>query len=339
MSESVAFPDHALAIVGLSCRLPGGLSSMSELWTALSTGQSSITDVPPERFDTTRFLDRDRSRLGKSYTFAGGYIDDLSGFDADYFGISPREAALMDPQQRLLLELTADAFDDAGIDPASIAGTETAVFVGMSDMGYLALQSYAPETIASHTMTGGTLSIASNRLSYVFDLRGPSMTLDTACSSAIVALHQACQTVLSGRSPMAVVGGVNALLGPHSFIGFAKAAMLSPLGRCAAFSADADGYVRAEGGGVFLVKRLAAAVADGDRVHAVILATHVNSDGRTRGMTIPSVDAQEALLREVYGRAGVPADDVSYLEAHGTGTPVGDPLECEAIGRALGSFD
>ncbi len=336
MSESVAFPDDALAIVGLACRLPGGLNSMSELWASLSTGQSSITDVPPERFETSRFLDRDRSRPGKSYTFAGGYIDDLGGFDADYFGISPREAALMDPQQRLLLELTADAFDDAGIDPASMAGTETAVFVGMCDMGYLALQSFAPDTIASHTMTGGTLSIASNRLSYVFDLRGPSMTLDTACSSAIFALHQACQTVLSGRSSMAVVGGVHALLGPHSFIGFAKAAMLSPLGRCAAFSGDADGYVRAEGGGVFLVKRLSDAVADGDRVHAVILATHVNSDGRTRGLTIPSVDAQEALLREVYGRAGVHADDLSYLEAHGTGTPVGDPLECEAIGRALG---
>ncbi len=338
MSDSTAYPDDALAIVGLACRLPGGVNTLSDLWSALSAGQSLISDVPPDRFDTTRFLDRDLDRAGKSFTFAGGYIDDLGGFDADYFGISPREAALMDPQQRLLLELTADAFDDAAIDPASVAGTDTAVFVGMSDMGYLALQMYAPDTIASHTMTGGALSIASNRLSYVFDLRGPSMTLDTACSSAMVAFHQACQTILSGRSSLAVVGGVHALLGPHPFIAFAKAKMLSPLGRCATFSADADGYVRAEGGGVFLVKRLSAALADGDRVHAVILATHVNSDGRTSGMTVPSADVQEALLREVYARAGLRADDLSYLEAHGTGTPIGDPIECEAIGRALGRY-
>ncbi len=338
MSDSTAYPDDALAIVGLACRLPGGVNTLSDLWSALSAGQSLISDVPPDRFDTTRFLDRDLDRAGKSFTFAGGYIDDLGGFDADYFGISPREAALMDPQQRLLLELTADTFDDAAIDPASVAGTDTAVFVGMSDMGYLALQMYAPDTIASHTMTGGALSIASNRLSYVFDLRGPSMTLDTACSSAMVAFHQACQTILSGRSSLAVVGGVHALLGPHPFIAFAKAKMLSPLGRCATFSADADGYVRAEGGGVFLVKRLSAALADGDRVHAVILATHVNSDGRTSGMTVPSADVQEALLREVYARAGLRADDLSYLEAHGTGTPIGDPIECEAIGRALGRY-
>ncbi len=242
----------------------------------------------------------------------------------------------MDPQQRLLLEMTADAFDDAGIDPRSVAGTDTAVFVGMSDMGYLALQMCSPETMASHTMSGGALSIASNRLSYVFDLRGPSMTLDTACSSVMVALHQACQAVLSGRSAMAVVGGVHLLLGPHPFIGFAKASMLSPLGRCATFSADADGYVRAEGGGVLLVKRLSAAVAAGDRVHAVIVATEVNTDGRTSGMTVPSVEMQASLLRAVYKRAGVGADNLSYFEAHGTGTPIGDPIECEAVGRALG---
>ena len=317
-----------------------GFRAVSPRWTIcgrrLSTGRNLITDIPPERFETSRFLDRVPNRAGKSFTFAGGYIGDVGGFDADYFGISPREATLMDPQQRLLLEMTADAFDDAGIDPQSVAGTDTAVFVGMSDMGYLALQMCSPETMASHTMSGGALSIASNRLSYVFDLRGPSMTLDTACSSVMVALHQACQAVLSGRSAMAVVGGVHLLLGPHPFIGFAKASMLSPLGRCATFSADADGYVRAEGGGVLLVKRLSAAVAAGDRVHAVIVATEVNTDGRTSGMTVPSVEMQAALLRAVYKRAGVGADDLSYFEAHGTGTPIGDPIECEAVGRALG---
>ncbi len=329
-------PDDALAIVGLACRLPGDISTLDALWSALLTRQNLITDVPPGRFDTARFEDHDPSRPGKSSTFAGGYIGDVAGFDAAYFGISPREAALMDPQQRLVLEMTAEAFDDAGIDPASVAGTEVAVFVGMSDMGYLALQTRSPETMGSHTMTGGALSIASNRLSYVFDLRGPSMTIDTACSSAMVGLHQAAQAVLSGRSPMAVVAGVHLLLGPHPFIGFSKAGMLSPLGRCAAFSADADGYVRAEGGGVLLVKRLSDALAGGDRVHAVILATHVNTDGRSRGMTVPSVEAHETLLREVYLRAGLCADDLSYLEAHGTGTPVGDPIECQAVGRALG---
>ncbi len=336
MSDPAAYRDDALAIVGLAFRLPGGVTTLDDLWSALSTRRNLITDIPADRFETSRFFDPVPTRAGKAFTFAGGYIGDITGFDADYFGISPREATLMDPQQRLLLEMTADAFDDAGIDPQSVAGTDTSVFVGMSDMGYLALQMCSPETIASHTMSGGALSIASNRLSYVFDLRGPSMTLDTACSSVMVALHQACQTVLTGRSALAVVGGVHLLLGPHPFIGFAKASMLSPLGRCATFSADADGYVRAEGGGVLLVKRLSAAVAAGDRVHAVIVSTEVNTDGRTSGMTVPSVEMQAALLRTVYQRAGVGADDLSYFEAHGTGTPLGDPIECEAVGRALG---
>ena len=262
MRERTEWEDDALAIVGLAFRLPGALTTLDELWAALSAGQDLITDLPPDRFDASRFFDGNAKRAGKSYTFAGGYLGDIAGFDADYFGISPREANLIDPQQRLLLEMTAEAFDDAGIDPASVAGTSAAVFVGMSDMGYMGLQMMAPESIAAHTVSGGSLSIASNRLSYAFDLRGPSMTIDTACSSVMVAFHQACQTVLAGGSDLAVVGGANLLLSPHTFVGFSKATMLSPLGRCAAFSADADGFVRAEGGGVFLVKRLSAALAE-----------------------------------------------------------------------------
>ncbi len=337
MHEAVKYGADALAIVGLGLRLPGGISTLDELWSALSAGRDLITDPPPERFDVARFLDRDPGRAGKSYSFAGGYIGDVAGFDAGYFGISPREAGWMDPQQRLLLELTAEAFDDAAIDPASVARSNTAVFVGMSDMAYMGLQMMTPERITGHTMSGGVLSIASNRLSYVYDLRGPSMTIDTACSSAMVALHQACQAVLSGRCSMAVVGGVHLLLNPYAFVGFAKATMLSPSGRCATFSAEADGYVRAEGGGVFLIKRLADALATNDRVHAVILGTHANADGRTSGMAVPSVEMQEELLRQVYERAQVHPDQLVYFEAHGTGTPVGDPRECEAIGRALGS--
>ena len=336
LSPANDYRDNALAIVGLSFRLPSGIATLGELWSALSSGRNLITDSPAERFDQTRFLDPNVRRPGKSYTFAGGYIDEVAAFDADYFGISPREAASMDPQHRLLLEMTAEALDDGGIDPATIAGSDTSVFVGMSDIAYMHLQMTSPDTITAHTVSGGTLSRASNRISHTFDLRGPSMTIDTACSSMMVALHQACQAILKGESAIAVVGGMHLLLSPYGFVGFSKATMLSPSGRCATFSASADGYVRAEGGGVIVVKRLAAALRAGDRVHAIILATHANTDGRTSSMAVPSVHAQEALLREAYARAGVGPDDIAYFEAHGTGTPVGDPIECQAIGNALG---
>ncbi|MEU4211565.1 SDR family NAD(P)-dependent oxidoreductase [Streptomyces sp. NPDC026206] len=329
--------DRLIAVVGASCRLPGGIADLDGLWQALLQGRDLITSIPADRFDATRFVDPSMPRPGKSYTGAGGFLDDIGGFDADYFGISPKEAAQMDPQQRLLLELAAEACDDAGLSPQALAGSDTAVFVGISDHSYGALQLLMIESVNAYTMSGAASSIAANRISHVFDLRGPSLAVDTACSSSLVALVQACQTLLAGAGRAALVGGVNLLLSPYHYVGFSQASMLSPTGRCRSFSAGADGYVRAEGGGVVVLKRLADAAADGDRVHGVIVDSGANSDGRTPGLALPRMEAQESLLRTLYDRAGIASDDIAYLEAHGTGTPAGDPIECEAIGRALGS--
>ncbi|MEV5239666.1 beta-ketoacyl synthase N-terminal-like domain-containing protein [Streptomyces cinnamoneus] len=330
-------PDGLIAVVGASCRLPGGITDLAGLWQALDAGRDLVTNVPADRFDATRFVDPSMPRPGKSYTDAGGFLDDIAGFDADYFGISPKEAAQMDPQQRLLLELAAEACDDAGIAPARLAGSDTAVLVGISDHSYGALQLLMTETVNPYTMSGAASSIAANRISHAFDLRGPSLAVDTACSSSLVALVQGCQLLQAGAGRAALVGGVNLLLSPYHFVGFSQASMLSPTGRCRSFSAGADGYVRAEGGGMVLLKRLADALADGDRVHGVIVGSASNSDGRTPGLALPRVETQEGLLRQLYDRCGIAPDDLAYLEAHGTGTPVGDPVECEAVGRALGS--
>ncbi|MGX8904228.1 SDR family NAD(P)-dependent oxidoreductase [Streptomyces netropsis] len=329
--------ENAIAVVGTACRLPGGIDGPAGLWEALTEGRDLISPLPPEgRFDPRRLWDPDPERLGRSYTFAGGYLADIAGFDPAYFRISPSEAKRMDPQQRILLELTAETLDDAAIDPAALAGSDTAVFVGVSDMSYGGMQMARPEQISGHTMSGNALSLTANRVSLVFDLRGPSMAVDTACSSSLVAVHQACETLRSGRCRAALAGGVNVLVNPLAFVGFSRATMLSPKGRCASFSAGADGYVRSEGGGMVLLKRLSDALADGDRVHAVIVGSGVNSDGATAGLAAPSAEMQRRLLEEVYGRAGIDADALWYFEAHGTGTPVGDPVECEAVGRALG---
>ncbi|MFE0046021.1 SDR family NAD(P)-dependent oxidoreductase [Streptomyces albireticuli] len=327
-----------IAVVGAACRLPGGIRDLGGLWSALVEERDLISPAPPaDRLDAARFSDPDPERPGKAYTMAGGYLEDVAGFDPEYFGISPREAKHMDPQQRLLLEMTAEAFDDAALDTAALAGSDTAVFVGVSDVSYGALQMARYDEITAYSMSGSALSITANRLSYVFDLRGPSMAVDTACSSSLIALHQACETLRAGRARLAVAGGVNVLLSPFPYIGFSRALMLSPRGRCATFSAAADGYVRSEGGGVVVLKRLADALADGDRVHAVVAASGANCDGATSGMTVPSARMQRRLLREVYERAGAGPDQVLYFEAHGTGTPIGDPLECRAVGEALGA--
>jgi len=328
--------DQSIAIVGAACRLPGGIDNLDQLWQALTEERDLVGEAPTDRFDLSRFTDPDLPRPGKGYTTAGGYLTDLAGFDAAHFGISPKEAGQMDPQHRLLLELAAEALDDAAIAPDSLAGTDTAVFVGISDASYGGLQMANLPVVNAYTMSGAASSIAANRISYSLDLHGPSMAVDTACSSALVALDQACRAVLDGTSRTVLCGGVNALVSPYHYVGFSQASMLSRRGRCSAFSANADGFVRAEGGGLVVLKRLADARADGDRIHAVILASGSNSDGRTMGLSLPNADTQEELLRTVYRRAGVHPDELAYFEAHGTGTPVGDPIECTAIGRALG---
>ncbi|HEX2316790.1 MAG TPA: SDR family NAD(P)-dependent oxidoreductase [Thermomonospora sp.] len=331
------FGDRAVAIIGVGCRLPGGIGDLERLWEALEAGRDLVGRMPPDRFDVARFVDETMPRTGHSYTAAGGFLEDVTRFDAGYFGISPKEAAQMDPQQRLLLEMAAEALDDAGLDPARLAGTDAGVFVGLSDMSYGMLRAHAPTEMNAYSMSGGALSIAANRLSYAFDLRGPSMAIDTACSSSLIALERACRELTeAGDGRVALAGGVNVLINPYPYVGFSQASMLSRKGRCAAFSAEADGFVRAEGGAVLVLKRLAQALADGDRVHAVLVGWGANCDGRTTGLALPNPDAQEALLRRVYREAGVHPDEVAYVEAHGTGTPVGDPAECRALGRVLG---
>ncbi len=325
------------ALVGMALRFPGGITDETAFWNALQARKDLISRIDGRRWPVDELQHPLAAEPGRSVTFEAGVLPDVEQFDAGFFGISPREAALMDPQQRLLLELTWEALENAGTRPSSLRGSDTGVFVGISgvDYGMRSLDDLA--VMDAHSMTGNTLSIAANRISYVFDLHGPSMAVDTACSSSLVALHQACNSLRLGESSLAIVGGVNLLLHPYPFVGFTKASMLSPQGRCRAFDAAGNGYVRSEGGAVLLLKRLEEAEAAGDHIHAVILGTGVNADGaRKTGLTIPSVEGQAELMSQVLRQAAVDPADLDYLEAHGTGTAVGDPVEAQAIGQVYG---
>ena len=326
-----------IAITGLSFRLPGDLGDEGDFWRALIEQRDLVTKIPDDRWATTELQHDKRSELGRSITFSAGVLSRIDEFDAGFFGISPREAAVLDPQQRLLLELTWEAMENAGVRPSSLAGTDCAVYVGISGFDYGMSGADDLSVITAHSMTGNTLSVAANRLSYVFDLRGPSLAVDTACSSSLVALHHACNSLRSGEASTALVGGVNLLLHPQPFIGFTKASMLSADGRCKSFDAAGDGYVRAEGGVVLLLKPLQGALEAGDHIHGVILASGINSDGaRKTGITIPSSEGQSELMRQVLARSGLTAGDIDFVEAHGTGTAVGDPVETAAIGAVYG---
>ncbi|MDX9886290.1 SDR family NAD(P)-dependent oxidoreductase [Thauera sp.] len=326
-----------IAIVGLAFRFPGDLSDEQSFWQALTDKRDLITEVPSDRWAVDELQHARRAEPGRSITFSAGVLSRIDEFDAGFFGISPREAAWLDPQQRLLLEMAWEAMENAQIPASSLAGTQCAVYVGISglDYGIRSLDDLASMT--AHSMTGNTLSLAANRLSYVFDLHGPSLAVDTACSSSLVALHHACMALQAGEAMTALVGGVNLLLHPYPFVGFTKASMLSADGRCKAFDGSGNGYVRAEGGAVLLLKPLDQALADGDDIQAVIRATGVNADGaRKTGITIPSRDGQAELMRTVLGKSGLAATDIDFVEAHGTGTAVGDPIEAAAIGSVYG---
>ncbi len=327
--------DESIAIVGASCRFPGA-ENLDEFWQLLASAGDAVSEVDDRRWSTRFYFHPDRSEPGKSYTWSAGLITGVDRFEPSFFGISPREAAQMDPQQRLLLELAWHAFEDAGIPPSKMSGSATGVYIGASATDYSDLRLGDPAGANSYFMTGSTLSILANRISYVFDLRGPSLAVDTACSSSLVALHHACEAIRNKRIAAAIVGGVNLLLAPYPFIGFSRASMLSRRGRCFAFDERADGYVRGEGGAVIFLKPLADAVAAKDRIHAVIRASGVNSDGRTIGLSLPSQSAQAALLRAVYETAGIAPDDLAFFEMHGTGTAAGDPIEAAAVGHSLG---
>jgi phthiocerol/phenolphthiocerol synthesis type-I polyketide synthase C len=333
--STVRYIHDDIVVVGWSCRFPGA-NSVPEFWSLLLEGRCAVSRVPEDRFLLQRFGHPRRNERGKSYTWAAGVIDDVWGFDPAVFGISPREAEQMDPQQRILLELTWEALEDAGIPPSSIAGSETGVFVGGSLVEYANNAVNDPAIVDSHFGTGNALAVLSNRISHVFDLRGPSLTIDTACSSSLVALHQAAEAIRSGRIDTAIVGGINVIGNHTSFILFSQASMLSPTGLCRAFDANADGFVRAEGGAVFVLRRAALANAKSNPIRGVILASDVNSDGRTNGIALPSVEAQENLLSRVYSRAAIAPARLAFVEAHGTGTAAGDPIEATALGHVLG---
>ena len=325
-----------VAIIGFSYRLPS--SSNNNFWKDLLEGRDLITEVNADRWSKSIFQHPNKNNLGTSYTFSSGTIGDIASFDAEFFGISPREAAIMDPQQRLLLEMSWEALENAGIKPSSIRGTECGVFIGISgtDHSYRIADDLA--AIDSSTATGNALSIAANRISFILDLCGPSFALDTACSSSMVAFHQACQSILSGECTQALTGGISLHIHPFGFIIFSKASMLSPRGRCNPFDEGADGYVRSEGGGIFLLKDYDQALADNNIILAVVANSGVNTDGHKSSLTIPNYKAQAKLLQKVYKQANIDPSKIDYIEAHGTGTTVGDPLEAKALGDALGKF-
>jgi acyl transferase domain-containing protein/acyl carrier protein len=323
-----------IAVVGIGCRFPGA-DGPAAFWDLLRSGRDAIGEVPADRWDVDAFYDRDPATPGTTTTRFGGFIRDVDRFDAGFFSVSPREAARMDPQQRILLEVAWEALEHAGIAPDALRGSATGVFVGISTSDYSLLQLASPGHVDAYTGTGNAHSIAANRLSYALDLRGPSLAIDTACSSSLVALHLASQSLRSGECSVALAAGVNLLLAPHLTIAFSKAGMMAADGRCKTFDAAADGYVRGEGCGVVVLKRLSDAIADRDHVLAVIRGSATNQDGLSNGLTAPNGQAQQAVIREALARAGVRPDEIGYVEAHGTGTPLGDPIELDALREVL----
>ncbi|AFM19068.1 polyketide synthase family protein [Mycolicibacterium chubuense NBB4] len=329
-----------LAIVGIGCRFPGDVASPADYWNVLRHGTDATRTVPDARWNAGRYHDPNPAKAGKMVTRRGGFLDRIDQFDAQFFGITPREANLIDPQQRLLLQTTWEALEDGGIPAETLTGTDVGVFIGGFTLDYQLLQNQGRTSrfrFKPHSATGMMMTMLANRISYTFDFRGPSMTIDTACSGSLVAVHLAAQSLWNGECHLALAGGVNIMVGPNTAVAESKSGFLSPDGRCKAFDESADGYARGEGGAVVVVKPLARALRDGDHVYAQILGTAVSQDGHTEGITVPSEDAQRIAITTALARAGVDPGEVGYVEAHGTGTPVGDPVEMRALAGALAS--
>jgi acyl transferase domain-containing protein/acyl carrier protein/2-polyprenyl-3-methyl-5-hydroxy-6-metoxy-1,4-benzoquinol methylase len=326
-----------IAIIGMGCRFPGGVHDAGAFWKLLVERKEAVCEVPADRWNTTRFYDPEPGIVAKSLAKRGGFLTGIDLFDPQFFGISPREAPYIDPQQRLLLETAWEAIEDAGMVLNFEGGTDMGVFVGISHNDYQGLQHTPTDRsgISAHTPIGSAHSIAANRISYCLNLSGPSIAMDTACSSALTAVHVACDNLRAGRCRAALAGGVTVMIAPDGFIGFSQAGMLSPEGRCKAFDASADGFVRGEGAGMILLKRLSDALEDGDPIHAVILGSSLNQDGHTNGISLPSPAAQARLVADACVDAGVQPSQIAFVEAHGTGTAVGDPIEATALGEAL----
>jgi acyl transferase domain-containing protein/acyl-CoA synthetase (AMP-forming)/AMP-acid ligase II/NADPH:quinone reductase-like Zn-dependent oxidoreductase/short-subunit dehydrogenase/acyl carrier protein len=328
-----------IAIVGIGCRFPGA-AGLAEFWNLLRNGVDAISEVPRDRWDIDALYDSVPGTIGKMSTRWGGFLSSVDQFDPHFFGISPREAASMDPQQRLLLEVTWEALEDAAQPPDKLAGSRTGVFVGIGGFDYTNVIINYPDHLKvmnAYLGTGNAHSIAANRISYLLDLRGPSMAIDTACSSSLVAIHMACESLRNAQSDLAIAGAVNLILSPEVTIAFSHARMMAADGRCKTFDAKADGYVRAEGGATIILKRLSDALRDRDQIRGLIRGSAVNQDGRTAGIAAPNASAQQAVIREALAQAGVTARELTYIEAHGTGTSIGDPIEVEAVKTVLGN--
>ena len=325
-----------IAIVGMACRVPGGGDTPELFWQLLRNGIDTVCDVPADRWDGDAWYDSDLSAVGKTATKSGAFLDRIDGFDAEYFGILPREAQRMDPQQRLFLEVAIEALDDAGLTREQLRGSRTGVFIASYHNDYAQLEYSDVDAIDPRTLTGTLHSVLANRLSFFLDLRGPSISIDTACSSSLVATHLACQSLRYGESDVAIAGGVSLIIAPELLVSMSKVGFMSPDGRCKTFDERANGFGRGEGCGIVVLKRLADAVADGDRVLAVVRGTAVNQDGHSALLAAPSGPAQQALIEEALANAQLEPGRIGLMEAHGTGTALGDPIEVEAIAATIG---
>ncbi|WP_100475616.1 polyketide synthase Pks13 [Mycobacteroides abscessus] len=332
----IAAGEFDIAVVGLSARLPGDVNSPAQLWEALLEGRDAITDLPEGRWEEFTAEPRIAERVAQAAT-RGGYLKDIKGFDAEFFTLSKMEADNMDPQQRIALELTWEALENARIPASSLKGESVGVYIGSSSNDYSYLSVADPTVTHPYAITGNQSAIIANRVSYFFDFRGPSVTVDTACSSSLVAVHQGVRVLRSGEADVVMAGGVNAIITPVVTVGFDEVGgVLSPDGRIKSFSQDANGYSRAEGGGMLVLKRLSDARRDGDPIMAIIAGSAVNHDGRSNGLLAPNPDAQAEVLRKAYKDAGIDPRSVDVIEAHGTGTILGDPIEADGLGRVVG---
>jgi acyl transferase domain-containing protein len=324
-----------IAVVGMSCRFPGA-DDPAAFWDLLVRGVDAVTEVPKDRWDMDAYYDPDPDMPGKAYTKAGAFLKEIEGFSPAFFGISPREAASMDPQQRLLLEVSWEALENAALVPGHMQSRPVGVFVGMGATDYSERATlHGPAAIDAYHGTGMSNSLASGRISYLLGVRGPCLATDTACSSSLTSVHLAVESLRNRECDVALAGGVSLMMAPDSYVNLCKARMLSPEGRCKTFDAGANGYVRGEGCGMLVLKRLADAVAANDHIVALIRGSALNHNGRSSGLTVPSGPAQQALMRQALQGAGLKPADVGFIEAHGTGTAVGDPIE---VGAFAGVF-
>ncbi|MBV9654052.1 MAG: acyltransferase domain-containing protein, partial [Acetobacteraceae bacterium] len=339
LDQALAARSEPIAVIGIGCRFPGGVTDTESYWDLLSGGVDAVRPIPPERMELAPLYDPDPDTPGKTYSRWAGVVDEADAFDADFFGLSPREAAQTDPQQRVFLETAWHALEHAGISPRSLAGSDTGVFAGVTTCEYARLQdeAVAPEDISAYSVQGLALNAIAGRLCHVLGLHGPAMAIDTACSSSLVAIDRACRSLRDEECGLAIAGGVNVLSSPLGLIAASRSRMFSPDGKCRSFALGADGFVRGEGCGVVVLRRLRDAVAAGERVLAVIRGSAVNHDGASSGLTVPNGLAQQALLRGALRQAGVGGSAIGYVEAHGTGTALGDPIEAEALGAVLGA--